>query len=151
MHPGRDTPTHSFEIFEKEYSTLFTKIFTDSPRRTQYIYAKVKISAATAAVSSAHARPSPSEHIPAVRMRQWQAVPRAATRRLCRKGREPYLPMMNLYCDPVTLLFIDACYSLLSRTFMLYVFKIEICRYLITGNNPGVNLGHRALKIPPSL
>lgn len=112
-------------VFVKS-KTMFPFI-PDSSRRTQYIYAKVKIGVTTTAVR-AHARSSPPEHLPAVRMRERQAVPRPAARRLRSTRREPYMPMMNLYCDPVTLLFIDAFYFL-SQVSKRYVHE-QICNYI---------------------
>lgn len=109
------------KIFQLEI-IISKYIFSDPPRRTQYIHAKTKIRVAAATISSAHARPPPPEHLPALRMRERQVVPCTAPRRLRRQRGESYMPMMNLYCDPVTLWFIDACYRLLSQLFMRCVY-----------------------------
>lgn len=78
----------------------------DTPGRAQHIHAEAEVGAAAAAVGAARARPAPPEHLPAVRVRERQAVPRAAARRLRGARGQPHLPMMVL-CDTLNGCYVD--------------------------------------------
>lgn len=81
--------------------TIFNKgVITDSLGRSQYIHAKAEVSTAFATVNAAHARPSPPEYLPIVRMRKRKAIPRSPPRCLRGKGGESNMSMMNLFYIP---------------------------------------------------